>query len=103
MADTTQAELMELAQKHLDVASVQALLLSIHEAQAQAQSSLLATKSSSASLLEAARLAEGYRVGPDHSDFVATAAKATAALARMSTLLLTLASCLNSLGEDVSY
>lgn len=103
MRDTTQAELMEIAQKHLNVAAVQSLLLSIHEAQTQARVNLMATLSGSASLVKAAAFEEGYRVGYDHSDFVATASKASAALSRISTLLTTLASVLGSLGEEVSY
>ena len=103
MTHTSQAELMALAQKHTDNPGVRALLLSINEAQGQAKMHLGTTGAASATLARAAQFEEGFWVGVDHADFVATAAKASAALSRISTLLVTLASLLSALGETVTY
>jgi DNA topoisomerase VI subunit A len=104
MADnTSQAQLVELAKKRKDQAAVQAILLSIHEAQSQARMHLGVVQSSAGSLASAVELKEGYWVGHDQSPLVETATKAAIALARISTLLVTLASALSALGEQIEY
>jgi hypothetical protein len=103
MTDTTQAELMALAQKHRDTIGVRALLLSISEARDIARHTLAVMGQDSEVMQKAVEFEEGYWVGIDHSRMVATTANASAALTNISILLKTLASTLSSLGEEVSY
>ena len=100
---TTQAQLLDIAQKHVDNPTVRTLLASLAEARYLAQFNL----DQASSLVDIRRRAlagqEGFTVPLDSSDLVTAAAKASAALTRMAYDYLTLASALTSLGEDINY
>jgi hypothetical protein len=100
---TTQAQLLELADKHKANPTVAMLLTSLSEARLIAQQGLRAVRAA-ADLLERSVAAEpGFSVGSDHTSIVTDAAKASGGLARMWSDYLALAIVLQSLGEDVSY
>lgn len=103
MEDTTQSHLLQIAKKHEDNRAVKAIVSSLTDAQAQAKIYLRSLQLTTESLTKAANLEEGHRVSWSHPDMVTNAANANAALAKMSTLFVTLASVLVSLGEDVTY
>jgi hypothetical protein len=103
MKETTQAELIALAQKHKDNPIVNSILVGIKESQALVTIHLRSVELTSAMLAKAAVFEEGYRVAFDHSDFVDSAAKVSNALSRISILLSTLVSVLIGLGEEVLY
>ncbi len=100
---TKQHELIALGEKHNANPGVAAVLLSITEAQAIAKGNLGIVKTASETLALAAAFVPGYGVSPDHSDFVANAAKAAAALSVLNANCLTLATLLQALGEPISY
>jgi hypothetical protein len=103
MKETTQAELIALAQKHKDVPAVKSILVGIKDSQALVTIHLRSVELASGTLAKAAAFEEGYRVAFDHSDFVDSAAKVSNALSRISVLLTTLVSVLTALGETVEY
>lgn len=103
MKETTQAELIALAEKHKDNSTVQSILVSIKESQGLVTIYLRSVELASGTLAKAAAFEEGYRVSFDHSDFVDHAAKVSNALSRISILLSTLVSVLTALGEEVLY
>lgn len=100
---TTQAELLQLAEKHKDNPAVRILLTSLTQAQDQAIQRLKATISMAGTLEKGVQLHPGYAVSNDPSSFVATAAQASAAIAGMSADLMSLACLLENLGEQISY
>ncbi|MFK4706217.1 hypothetical protein ABIC83_003056 [Roseateles asaccharophilus] len=103
MKETTQAELETLAAKHLGKAGVRAMLTSLMEAKAKVAGAHVEIESMVAIQKRAIAGDQGFSVMLDNTDFVASAAKAAAALSTMSTTYMNLAVILNSLGENVVY
>lgn len=100
---TTQAELLQMAERHTSDKAVRLLLMSLSEARVQAQQHLTYMESASKVLQLAVKASEGFSVSHDHSEYVQRAAKACACAQRMANDFVTLACILEHLGESVSY
>tara|TARA_B100001105_G_scaffold77022_1_gene60910 strand:- start:4179 stop:4490 length:312 start_codon:yes stop_codon:yes gene_type:complete len=103
MSQTTQAQLLELAKKHAENPVVTALRTSLLESKNIAAAAHQGLEGHLEAQRHAIAGVPGFSVTIDNSDFVATAAKASAALSRMAGDYLTLACVLQALGEDISY
>ncbi len=100
---TTQAELLHLAKKHDDNCAVRALVLSIAEGQALTTQKHAAIEALIGVQKQALAGASGFRVVRDNSQLVAEAATAAAALTCIARDFTSLATILESLGENVCY
>lgn len=103
---TTQADLIALANKHIDNPGVKVLLTSIKDAQMQAQSRLQSSRLCNANLLAAVSLnpnSASHVSNTMANELAAYAAQAAAYMHIMSSDLMNLACLLEKLGEEISY
>lgn len=100
---TTQTQLLQLAEKHKGSPAIDAILLALMEDKVQAGLQLRLLQSQSEIMQKAVNGEPGYRVVNDYSDIVTAVARASTAASRMASSYLTLATVLQSLGEDISY
>ena len=103
MSHMTQAQLLELSEKHAENPIVMALRTSLLESKNIATVAQKGVEAYLGAQRNALAGEPGFYVSLDNSDFVAAAGKAAAALSRMAGDYLTLACVLQSLGEEVPY
>lgn len=100
---TTQAQLVELAMKRQDNPGVRALLLSLTEAKTQLQLAKTQLNAAGQAVDYALAGEPDFSIPLDSSHIVVSAAKMSAAMTRMASDYINLATVLQALGEDISY
>lgn len=100
---TTQAELLELADKHQNNVTVRNLCVSLKELRTGVQTAHAQMEAYVATQRRALAGDDGFSVSLDNSHLMTAAAKACAALTSMSHIYMVLASALTELGENISY
>jgi len=99
----TQAQLFALSEKYVENPGVSALRTSLLEAKTIALAAHQGVEAHLGVQRRALAGEPGFSVALDNSEFVATAAKAAAAMSRMAGDFMTLACVLQQLGEEVHY
>jgi hypothetical protein len=102
MERITQADLKRMAQGHQENAAVAAILTSLMESEQIAKQGLAYLEARTGVVRAAIAGEPGFTVSLDQSDLVTNSHKMAAALERIASNYMTLASVLQALGEDVA-